>query len=534
MTTPKAIRLVAAEYLAYTINKLFPGTLLVISQATPTGFCCDFVSSHSIDKNAISLIDEAMRGMIKQEIPIEIREMMRENAADMFTFRGQPYKAECIANASENIVSIALFNGFCDFIADIPNELLRDMLQEGAAFIGAAKILSIEKAVRNMPMSGEIDVVRITGIAANDLKSLKKFSKLLDNAKEMDHQFLGKQMQYFTFHEGGCYWHPKGVVFRSILLDLWRRLIQAEGFQQVNTPLENKHAAHTAFFRSHPIRLAEVAEIRRHSTSAIQNGLFTAETYKGGRLTSFCFTDQITQEIISFLQIFEKTIRIFGFEKLWYLVVPKQKKESRTAKIEALFMQALEACGIAYLREPSYTTQALPAIEMRIVDTLGREWISASLSIDATLPDMANLWMKREIGPRERPAVLCGTIFESVDCLAALLLEKYGARLPLWLVPEQVRILTIGGRCAEFARTIASRYEEAGIRVGVDDRTEKLGVKVREAENEKIPNVIVIGEAELGKGTITVRTSEERSQRAEVKPEQFLVELLEKEAVKKV
>lgn len=350
-------QLIAAEVLAISVCDLFPGAELVSCTGTQVGYTYNFIISQPIDEQAIPLIEEKMRGLIKQEIPIEILDMMRENAAGLLEFHNQPVKAEIASRAQHNIIKIIRIGNFHDYIPSDTEEL---PIGEHTGLAGAIKILSLCRKTKYIPGFGDVLIVQIESAAAKDRQYLKQFLKKYEAAKQFDPIVLGQDMDLFSIHEqavqGGWFWHPKGMILRDILMNLWKETLNSAGFQFLSTPgilkrtmldkkstyvtfetegldyvpFPDKASSHAFLFGSQsrsslelPIRFAEYAEKFEPVDKSFAPVYDTARIYNADSLQIFCNEEQIHTELISSLQFFDKTINILGFEYQWYFIASR-------------------------------------------------------------------------------------------------------------------------------------------------------------------------------------------------------------------
>ncbi len=415
------------------------------AQITQEGFFCDFETRQPIDDQALPLIEEKMRGLIKSDLLLEQREMMRENAAELFRHHGLLHQVEQAIDADTPTVIVLHIGKFIDYL---PEGELSTAIAECRAF----KVLSIDRETRYVEGWGEIPVLRLKGTASTDLQSLKQLIKTMKAASKRDHRLLGEQMQLFrasdSLFPGSWSFLPKGVELCESLYAFWKSAVQAQGYQLVATPpllldeteggleFEEKHyavlpakaAAHARLFSEGnykvPVKFAECAETFFPLTREKTEGLLMSRLQRVDALHLFCTQSQALQECISSLQFFEQTIKIFPFEPHWVLLdsrpihAPVRQAEWRLAV--RLLAQALEGQQIQAEKSSQLAAKQGPRLEMRVSDSLGRKWAVASLGVDVWQPAKLN-----------RPFVmLTGSLFGSFERLIALMLEN-GADLNL-------------------------------------------------------------------------------------------------------
>jgi threonyl-tRNA synthetase len=569
MTKPflLSIRQSSAEILAYAVTLLFPSTRLLTSEISEIGFTYDFLSDQPLDETVLPLIEEKMRELVKLNLPIQTIEMMRENAAVFFRHLHQPLVAQHIEESLKNIVPIFKMAEFHDYCPP-PYE-------SSSSSLGAFKLLKIERLRSHLPIIGESVITRITGTAFADLPALKAFIKRTDQAKKRDHRLLGKEMGLFSQEDAGSgewFWHPKGACLREILLDWWREEHRKQKFQFLATPRVIKQSvlkksgfydvldqqikvfpnfsldgvdyvltpsllpAHSLVFRSHlhsyrelPIRYAEYGEVYQQRKPSQLWGLLRARAYTVDVAHIFCSPSQVLEELISSLQLIGKTVKMLGFEYHWYLVSRGRKYAGTLDKWDLnldLLIKALKACGCEYTLDAAGKAFIGPRIEVRLIDALGREWKGPFVGIDFNHPERFGLHYHGADGEMHTPTMITRSMFGSLERFVAVLVEHYAGVFPLWLAPEQVRIIPVAESHHDYADDLHAGLERAGLRSQVDYRHDKLGAKVHAAEREKVPYAVIVGDKEKKEGLITVRSCSQKIKTSQMKRESFLQNLL--------
>lgn len=557
------LRQSAAEILAMVVIDLFPGTLFVGGYANEFGFYADFVSNQPIDDQALGFIDTRMRGLIKENKEVRHHNMMRENAAALLDHRQQPFRADNALDAPENIVTMIQIDQFQDYCSFIPIS----NTQEIAAF----KLLKVEQVTKTFSEQDEIQVIRIHGTVFPNPQNLKKYLKGYEAGKKRDHRILCKEMELCTqldqMNTSVWAWFSKGVTLRELLKGLWCQELKTQGFQFLISPvLVNKalldklrfktdtfpstavningleHIMLTDLGPAHaqiylqkekkyndlPIRYAECASLPSARKSGDLWGMFDAEIATIDQAHIFCTLEQVEEEIISSLQFIDKIIKIFSFECHWSLK-GRGQKFAGTPKgwkrgIDAL-ASAFEKCGIAFEQDSDEIAYEGPTAEMTLVDSLGREWAGPRVSIDLNVPESYNLRYEGTDGARHQAVMIKRSLFGSIERFIAILVEHYAGRFPLWLAPEQVRLLVVGEHVRPYGERLFQEIENAGIRATLDQRPGPLGARIHEAERERVPYLIVVGEREEKKQLITVRSGSYEKGQSEVTIEAFLNEI---------
>lgn len=561
MTVPiSVLRQSAAELLAMAILELFPETLLVGGESTDQGFYYDFLPSQPVNELALPLIEEKMRAIIKQNRPIKVMDMMRENASSMFLHRGQPLRADAISQSQDNIVEIFQVADFCDWC---PGPFISETGE-----IAAFKIISIEEARHFFPEEGETSVLRLTGTVFREAAAFKKGVKAAEMAKRRDHRVLGREMELFSAKDeagiGYWFWHPKGTLLRETILRLWEDELRQLGFQQIKTPLivrtnlvkkgegkgsipagthsleGSEYALRSGFtslhalfykstlhsYREFPLRFAESGELFFERKRGQLWGLHKSRGVTGDISHQFCTPEQVGEGLISSLQFIDKIIKILGFEYRWYLSSRGQKFAGTLANWENgldWMQKAFNTCGLSFTTELFSTTFAGPSAEARLIDSLGREWKGPKIEINFNCPERFGL---RYQGPDDEmhvPIMLAmQTFFPSLDQLIAILIEHYNGIFPLWMAPEQVRILPIAERNIQYSEEIRDILVKETPRVYIDTRNDQLKTKIHAAEREKVPYILVIGDKEEKKKKVSVRSCSQNELISEVFLEDFI------------
>jgi threonyl-tRNA synthetase len=391
-----SLRLTVAEVLACAVCDLFPETELVAAQVTHEGFFCDFESAQPIDEQALPLIEERMRGLIKADLKIDVREMMRENAAEWFRHLKRPLQVEKALESAENTLFVMHMGKFC--------ALVNGKLLPSTGPCRAFKLLEIGR---------EGGVLRIRGTACADLPSLKLWLKKMKAAKKRDHRLLGREL-FLSAEEGWC-WLPKGVALREKIFDFWREAVEREGYQRVETPAMS-HAWLFSVGKYHlPVRFAEWAD--RFEPQEELEGLFRTQLTRGDALHLFAAPEQALDLCISSLQFFDKTLKIFSFEAHWALVdsrpVHSPVRQADWRQAVQLLLGAAEGAGLPVEKSSQKAGEWGPHLEMRVADALGREWAVASWGVNLGV----NL-------AKQMPVMFSGSLISSLERLVALALEN--------------------------------------------------------------------------------------------------------------
>lgn len=535
--TLKILRHSAVELLAAAVCSLFPKVQLVSGEATSLGFYYDFFFPEPISAEQLPFIEDRMRDFIRQGLSIKVMEMMRKNVIELFKHHHQDLKAVLLKANVETLVHVVQIGHFYD--------LGYPSMVETTQQIGVIKLLDISSLTLSLPGRPNLALTRIQGTAFPDNISLKQFLKRAETAKQRDHRTLGKEMHLFTtFDETcpGCFsWLPKGAVIREILLDWWRQEHRRQKYQIVSTAklikpsiLDSERLSlvrfepegpsyslsppkallHSLIFKSKlhsyrelPVRTCEYDEFYEQGREAHLWGLMSARSFTADSAFVFCTREQVLNELISSLQFIDKTFKIFGFEGHWHLIVKNQ--DARGAKSwdasQDSLVKALVMCGFNYTIDKDGKALYGPRLEMRFTDALGRSWKGPYVYIDHHHPKKFGLRYQGQDDQMHSPMMIGRSMFGSLERLTAILVEHYAGELPLWLAPEQVRVIPVGDKQCEYAAQVHAQIEQAGFRTSIDYRKGNLGAKVHAAESERVPYMIAVGDKEEKNKTIALR-----------------------------
>ncbi len=562
------MRHTAAGILAAAVCDLFPTAQLIGGESHEWGFYYDFLIEQPIDSHFISPLEERMRGIIKEGIPVTILDMMRENAAQLFTHRRQHTKAEIVAACANNIVQVFRFKDFYDYI---PGDCV-----PSTSDVGAIKICEIAPVICYITaLEEEVQAVRIQGTAQENPQILKKFLKRREAAKKRDHKLVGPECALYSYQADmgltDWIWHPKGELVKKMLKDLWKqehlkehtyfletpkvsqpaflkkcgyysfpdqdqKLFSEfvhEGKDYLLSPPEARGYFHAfsfqqqrASYRDLPLRFAECSEVFTNTATPRLEGLFRKNSNTADIAHLFCQPEQLKDQLISSLHSIHKIINMVPFEWQCYLVSSEQKRNSRLgslAQVMNSMNEALENVNIPVTVETSPTHLAGPRIEFRICDAMGREWRGPFLEVNLDLPQRMQLGYVNADGISEQPIMIAYSLFGSLDAFIGLLVEQCDGLFPLWLAPEQVRILPLGGKRTKYIDDIAEKMQDAGIRANVCEGKKPLGNEIHLAERQRIPYMAIIGCQEEKNHLISVRACGREHKDTQMSLEAFLM-----------
>jgi len=540
------LRHTAAHVLAQAVKELFPEAKLGIGPATEEGFYYDIYYERPFNEEDLKKIEKKIKEIIKKRLPLERKELSKDEAKELFKKLGEDFKLELIEEIPEEKVSIYSQGDFIDLCKG-PHVL-------STGEIKAIKILSVSgaywKGNENNPM-----LWRIYGTAFFSKEELKEYLDRLEEIKKRDHRKLGRDLGLFTIEEdigpGLVLWLPKGAIVRRIIENFWIEEHFKRGYQLVYTPhiaLRNlwKISGHLDFYvenmfspmelenrvyqlkpmncpfhiyvynqkrrsyRELPIRYCELGTVYRFERSGVLHGLLRVRGFTQDDAHIFCREDQLEEELTKVLDLVTYFLRVFGFNEYKIFVSTRPDKFVGSPEIwdkaESALKKALENKGLEYEIDPGEGVFYGPKIDLKIKDVLGRFWQCSTIQVDFNLPERFDIVYVGEDNKFYRPIMIHRALFGSLERFLGVLIENYAGAFPFWISPVQVKVLTITDRVVPYGEKVAQSLIEAGFRVETDFRNEKLNYKIRIAQQEKVPYMIIIGDKEAEAEVISVRT----------------------------
>lgn len=532
-----------AHIMAEAVKELFPGVKVAIGPAIENGFYYDFDYERAFTPEDLPAIEGKMAQIIKSNLPFACRREPTASAREYFGKQGEVYKVELIDDLAEDQVTVYQQGDFVD--------LCRGPHLPSTGKVGAFKLLSVAGAYWRGDENNRM-LSRIYGTAFFDKKELKRYLKLLEEAKKRDHRKLGRELELFSFHEelgaGMVIWHPRGALLRYLIEEFERREHLKRGYHMVGGPQilrremwersghfdhyrENMYftevegnaygikpmncLAHMLIYKSKlrsyrdlPLRYFELGLVHRHEKSGVLHGLTRVRAFTQDDAHILCRPDQVGDEIQGVMQFVTDVMGIFGFDYHLELSTRPEKSigsdQDWERATEAL-TAALENSGREYDINEGDGAFYGPKIDVKLKDALGREWQCATIQCDFTLPERFDLTYVTPDGEPERPVMLHRVILGSIERFIGVLIEHYAGAFPVWLAPEQVRVLTVTERADEWAQEVHALLRTAGIRADADLRNEKLGAKIREAQLMKVPYMLILGDKEVEDQLVTAR-----------------------------
>ncbi|MBW1708594.1 MAG: threonine--tRNA ligase [Deltaproteobacteria bacterium] len=546
-TEPEALEMLrhsTSHIMAQAVRQLFPGVKVTIGPSIENGFYYDFDYDSTFTPEDLPRIEARMAEIIAQEQPFSRREMSRAEAIKLFENLGEPYKVEILQDMDDEEVSIYELGDFID--------LCRGPHLVSSKKVPAFKLLGVSGAYWRGDERRQ-RLQRIYGTAFFARKELKQHLNFLEEAKKRDHRRLGKDLDLFSIHEeagaGLVIWHPRGALLRALIEDFERTEHLKRGYDIVSGPMilktdlwqasghfdnyrENMYftevdkisygikpmncLSHMLIYKSRlrsyrdlPLRYFELGTVFRHEKSGVLHGLIRVRQFTQDDAHIICTPDQLNDEIKGVIQFVVDIMGVFGFEFETEISTRPEKSIGTDEDWElatTALQTAMEDMGLKYDINVGDGAFYGPKIDVNLKDALNRRWQCATIQCDLTLPERFDLTFVGSDGERHRPVMIHRTILGSIERFIGVLIEHYAGAFPVWLAPVQAVILTVTDRGDEYAREVYAKLKNEGLRVELDLRNEKLGLKIREAQLMKVPYMLVIGDREVEQGGISPRT----------------------------
>ena len=550
----ETLRHSTSHVMAQAVKRLFPDVKVAIGPAIENGFYYDFDKAEPFTQDDLGLIEEEMAKIIKEDLPIVREEIPREEAVAMFREAGEAYKAELIEDMPEDeVVSLYRQGEFVD--------LCRGPHLESTGKIKAFKLLSVAGAYWRGDEKNKM-LQRIYGTAFPTVEELDRHLEMLKEAEKRDHRRLGRDLDIFSIHEEGgaglVYWHPKGGIIRKIIEDFWRDEHLKRGYDLVFSPhiakkdlweisghwgwyRENIYSpididgveyilkpmncpfhilmykTRTRSYRDLPLRWAELGTVYRYERSGVLHGMLRVRGFTQDDAHLFMRPDQLEEEIIRVIDLVKFMMEAFQYKEYEFELSvrdPNRKQEYAGSDdiwdlAENALISAMNKAGIEFRRMEGEAKFYGPAIDVHIKDALGRGWQGPTIQVDFNLPQRFGLYYIGEDNAQHQPVMIHRTVLGSMERFVAGLIEHYNGAFPVWLAPSQVRIIPIADRHIEYAKRVEKTFRDLNLRVETDARPEKVGYKIREAQLEKVPYMIIVGDKEVSEEKISVRSRSE-------------------------
>ena len=534
-----------SHVLAQAIKNLYPEAKLAIGPSIADGFYYDIDFAEPISENDLPKIETEMRKIVKSAERFEYFTLTREEALKFMEEKGEPYKVELIHDLPEGeLITFFRQGDFTDLCAG-PH--LLNTKAVGKAF----KLMSLAGAYWRGSEKNKM-LTRIYGTAFLTKEDLEAYLTMLEEAKKRDHRKLGKELGLFMFSDFGPgfpFFLPNGMILRNCLMEYWRKIHYANDYVEISTPVilnrslwetsghwdhykENMYTTiideedyaikpmncpgsilvyknEPRSYRDLPLRFAECGLVHRHEKKGELHGLMRVRNFTQDDAHTFIRDDQITDEVTAIAKLFDEVYNLFGFK---YTIELSTRPENSMGsdedweKAENGLRLALETNHLDYVINEGDGAFYGPKLDFHLSDAIGRTWQCGTIQLDFQLPQRFELEYTGQDGLPHRPIMIHRVVFGSVERFMGILIEHFAGKFPLWLAPVQAKILPVSDKYLDYAEKVNAQFAAAGLRVKVDSRSEKLGWKIREAQKEKVPYMIIVGEKDEAEGTVSVRT----------------------------
>ena len=539
-----AFRHTTSHILAQAIKRLYPDAKLAIGPSIADGFYYDIDKEVPLISEDLEKIEAEMKKIVKENLAIERFELPREEAIAFMKEKDEPYKVELIEDLPEDaVISFYRQGEFTDLCAG-PHLMSTKPVK-------AFKLTSLAGAYWRGSEKNKM-LQRVYGTAFTKKAELDEYLTMLEEAKKRDHRKIGKELGLFMMSEDGPgfpFFLPKGMVLKNTLMEYWREIHQKAGYQEISTPIMlSRHLWETSghwdhykenmyttiiddeeyaikpmncpggvlvykseprSYRDLPLRLGEVGLVHRHEKSGQLHGLMRVRCFNQDDAHIFMTQDQIKDEIKGVANLIDDVYRLFGFK---YHVELSTRPEDSMGSDEDwevatdALRAALEELGLEYVVNEGDGAFYGPKIDFHLEDSIGRTWQCGTIQLDFQLPLRFELEYTGADGEKHRPIMIHRVAFGSIERFIGILIEHFAGAFPTWLAPVQVKVLPISEKYADYAQKVYEDVQNAGVRVEIDTRSEKIGYKIREAQNQHIPYMLIVGAKEEEEGTVSVRS----------------------------
>lgn len=564
------IRHSTAHVMAQAVKRIYGNVKLAIGPTIKNGFYYDFDLDISLTQDDLKKIEDEMNKIINEDLKFKRDDVSREEALKIMSEKGEYYKVELI-NALDESEKISLYEQG-DF-----TDLCRGPHIPSTKFIKAFKLTSVAGAYWRGSEKNKM-LQRIYGVAFSSKKELEKYLNMIEEAKKRDHRKLGRELKLFEIMDEGPgfpFFLPKGVILKNILIDYWRKLHNEAGYVEIETPImlnkelwirsghwdhykenmytsmiDNKEFALKPMncpggmlvykseghsYRDLPLRVGELGRVHRHEISGALHGLMRVRAFTQDDAHIFMLPEQIKSEILGVIKLIDEVYDTLGFK---YNVELSTRPEDSMGSDEEWNMaerslkEALDEGGLDYKINEGDGAFYGPKIDFHIEDSLGRSWQCGTIQLDFQLPQRFELEYIGSDGGKHRPIVIHRVIFGSIERFIGILIEHFAGKFPVWISPIQVKVLPISDSFMEYGHEVIDKLRKYGIRCEIDNRSEKIGYKIREARNERVPYMIIVGEKEKNYGNISLR-SRDMGEEGSTSLEEFITRVLKEDQEKK-
>ena len=535
-----------SHIMAQAVKRLWPEVQLAIGPAIDEGWYYDFDAPFTFTPDHLAKIEAEMKKICKERLPIVRSEKPRAEAIAYMQEKNEPYKVELINDLPEDaVISFYTQGDFTDLCAGPHLDHTGRVKHNGFKLLNSCGAYWRGDSNRKM-------LQRIYGIAFQSKEELETYLQRIEEAKKRDHRRLGKELGLFMLTDYGPgfpFFLPKGMVLRNTLIDYWREVHKRYGYVEVSTPMilnrqlweQSGHwdhyknnmyttiidgedyaikpmncpggmlvyASEPHSYRDLPLRVGELGLVHRHELSGALHGLFRVRCFTQDDAHIFMTREQMESEIQNVVRLFDEVYNVFGLK---YTVELSTMPEDHIGTVEEweanqeILKKAITGMGKDFVVNEGDGAFYGPKLDFHIEDCLGRTWQCGTIQLDSQLPERFNLEYTGEDGQKHRPVMIHRVVFGSIERFIGVITEHFAGAFPLWLTPVQVKVLPVTDRAHEYAKGLSQKLVDAGIRAEDDCRSEKLGYKIREAQMQKIPYMLVVGDRDMENGTVSVRT----------------------------
>lgn len=556
------LRHTASHILAQAVKRLYPDAKLAIGPSIKDGFYYDIDSEHAFTPEDLETIEVEMRKIVKENLKMERFELKREDAIAFMENQKEPYKVELIQDLPEDaVISFYRQGDFTDLCAGphVPT----------TGLVKSLKLTSCTGAYWRGDSNRKM-LQRIYGTAFLKKADLDEYLSRMEEAKKRDHRKLGRELDLFALMDEGPgfpFFFPKGMILRNQLEQFWREVHAKWGYEEIKTPLIlNEELWHRSghwdhykenmyftkidgedyaikpmncpggmlayrrkpwSYRDMPRRVAELGQVHRHELSGALHGLFRVRSFTQDDAHIFMTPEQVPQEISGVMELIDSIYRVFGFKYHVELSTCPEDfigSEEMRQTSEGTLQKVLKDRGMDYVVNSGDGAFYGPKIDFHLEDSIGRTWQCGTIQLDYQMPERFDLSYIGPDGEKHRPVMIHRVAFGSIERFIGILIEHYAGAFPAWLAPVQVSILPITDRTAAYASQVEKQLAESGFRAETDHRSEKIGYKIREAQMQKVPYMLILGDKEASEGTVSVR-SRNQGDLGAMEPQEFMKKL---------
>jgi len=545
----EVLRHTASHVMAQAVKRIFPEAKLTIGPAIEDGFYYDFDSPRPFVPEDLEKIEAEMQNIIDNDLSIRRLVLPKEEALEIFNERNEDYKVELINELDDSSISLYKQGEFID--------LCRGPHLPSTGKLNAVKLLNIAGAYWRGDENNAM-LQRIYGTAFPKKAELEDYLEKVEEAKKRDHRKLGPELELYTIHEeeagpGLVYWHPKGAILRRIIEDFWKEVHIRNGYELVVTPhiarsnlwktsghydfyIENMYTmkvdeqdyvlkpmncpghiliyqSQTHSYRDLPLRYAELGTVYRYEKSGTLHGMLRVRGFTQDDAHIFCTPEQLVPEVVGVIDLMDYMLKSFGYDE-YHIELSVRDPENKDKYLgsdeewdmaENALVEALSKRKLSYKRMEGEAVFYGPKIDVKLLDALGRSWQGPTIQFDFNLPRRFDVNYVGQDGNEHHVVMIHRVVLGAIERFIGGLIEHYGGAFPTWLSPVQVKILTITDRQIDYAKQVKDKLQKHGFRVKTDTRNEKLGFKIREAQLEKVPYMLIIGDREVEAGSVSVR-----------------------------